>query len=96
MQTHEILVRPIITERATTAHERLGQVTFEVHKEANKFQIRDAVESIYGVSVEAVRTMTMPGKLKRRGQSVGKRPNWKKAIVQLKEGDTIDFFAADI
>ena len=95
MQTHEILVRPIITERATTAQERLGQVTFEVHKQANKFQIRNAVESIYGVSVEAVRTMMLPGKLKRRGQSVGKRPNWKKAIVQLKEGDTIDFFAAE-
>jgi large subunit ribosomal protein L23 len=95
MQTHEILVRPIITERATSAQERLGQVTFEVAKAANKNQIRDAVQSIYGVSVEAVRTMTMPGKLKRRGQSIGKRPNWKKAIVQLKEGDTIDFFAAE-
>ncbi len=95
MQTHQILVRPIITERATTAHERLGQVTFEVHTEANKFQIRDAVQSIYGVTVEGVRTMTVPGKLKRRGQSVGKRPNWKKAIVQLKEGDSIDFFAAE-
>jgi len=95
MQTHEILVRPIITERATSAAERLNQVTFEVAKAANKYQIRDAVQSVYGVSVEAVRTMTMPGKLKRRGQSVGKRPNWKKAIVQLKEGDSIDFFAAE-
>lgn len=95
MQTHEILVRPIITERATTAQERLGQVTFEVKKAANKNQIKSAVETIYGVSVSAVRTMTMPGKLKRRGQSIGKRPNWKKAIVQLKEGDKIDFFAAE-
>lgn len=95
MQTQEILVRPIITERATSAAERLGQVTFEVMKAANKNQIKSAVETIYGVTVEAVRTMTMPGKLKRRGQSIGKRPNWKKAIVQLKEGDTIDFFAAE-
>lgn len=95
MQTHEILVRPIITERATSAAERLNQVTFEVAKTANKHQIRDAVQAAYGVSVEAVRTMILPGKLKRRGQSVGKRPNWKKAIVQLKEGDTIDFFAAE-
>ena len=95
MQNHQILVRPIITERATSTQEKIGAVTFEVHKDANKFQIRDAVEQSYGVTVDAVRTMMVPGKLKRRGQSVGKRPNWKKAIVQLKEGDKIDFFAAE-
>lgn len=95
MNTHEILIRPVITERASTMTERFNQVVFEVAKDANKHQIRDAVEGLYGVTVEAVRTMVLPGKLKRRGASVGKRPNWKKAVVTLKEGDTIDFFAAE-
>lgn len=95
MNAHEILIRPVITERASTMTERFNQVVFEVAKDANKHQIRDAVEGLYGVTVEAVRTMVLPGKLKRRGSSVGKRPNWKKAVVTLKEGDTIDFFAAE-
>jgi large subunit ribosomal protein L23 len=95
MIAQEILKRPIITERATMLTERFNQVAFEVHREANKHQIRDAVETVYGVRVEDVRTMVVPGKLKRRGASVGKRPNWKKAIVTLAEGDVIDFFATE-
>jgi large subunit ribosomal protein L23 len=95
MQTHEILVRPIVTERASAMTDRLNQFVFEVHADANKHQIRDAIETVYGVNVEAVRTMMVPGKLKRRGQSVGKQSNWKKAVVQLKKGETIDFFAAE-
>lgn len=91
----QILRRPIITERASEISDRYNQVTFEVALNANKFAIRDAVESLYGVKVTNVRTMIIPGKLKRRGQSVGKRPNWKKAIVTLKEGDVVDFFAAE-
>ena len=95
MQTYQVLRRPIITERATALQERLNQVVFEVARKANKNQIRDAVESIYGVRVDKIRTMIVPGKLKRRGRDVGKRPNWKKAIVTLREGDTIDFFATE-
>jgi large subunit ribosomal protein L23 len=95
MQSYDVLIRPVITERATMLQERHNQVAFEVHKQANKHQIRNAVEQLYGVEVENVRTMVVPGKLKRRGQNVGKRPNWKKALVTLKEGDSIDFFAAD-
>lgn len=95
MESINVLVRPIITERATTLTERFNQVAFEVARKANKYQIRDAVESIYGVKVEKVHTMIVPGKLKRRGSDVGKRPNWKKAIVSLKQGDTIDFFATE-
>lgn len=91
----QVLVRPIITERATTLSERFNQFAFEVKKNANKFQIRRAVEALYGVTVESVRTMVVPGKLKRRGVSVGKRPNWKKAVVTLKKGDNIDFFATE-
>lgn len=90
-----VLVRPIITERATTLTERFNQVAFEVVRKANKYQIRDAIETTYGVKVEQVHTMIVPGKLKRRGSDIGKRPNWKKAIVKLKEGDVIDFFATE-
>ncbi len=95
MESVDVLVRPIITERATMLTERFNKVTFEVTRKANKHQIRAAVETVYGVEVEGVHTMIVPGKLKRRGTDVGKRPNWKKAIVRLKEGDVIDFFATE-
>ncbi|OGQ83998.1 MAG: 50S ribosomal protein L23 [Deltaproteobacteria bacterium RIFOXYA12_FULL_58_15] len=95
MITQQVLKRPIITERATALTERHNQVIFEVACAANKHQIRDAVETVYGVKVVSVHTMTIPGKLKRRGSSVGKRPNWKKAIVKLVDGDVIDFFATE-
>lgn len=95
MEAHRILIRPIITERVTTLTERYNQVAFQVDRECNKFQIRDAVETLYGVKVEKVATMNMPGKTKRRGSSIGTRPDWKKAIVTLKDGDTIDFFATE-
>jgi len=95
MKAQDILIRPIITERATTLKERENKVAFEVAKEASKHQIRDAVEKIYGVGVTDVRTMIVHGKLKRRGRSIGKRPNWKKALVTLKQGDNIDFFATE-
>lgn len=95
MTPQQILKRPIITERASTLNERFNQVAFEVARAANKHQIRDAVESVYGVKVSKVRTMIVPGKLKRRGTDIGKRPQWKKALVSLKEGDVIDFFATE-
>ncbi len=96
MTPQEILRRPIITERATTLAERHNQVAFEVTVKANKHQIREAVEFLYPeVKVTKIRTMIVPGKLKRRGTSIGKRSNWKKAIVSLREGDVIDFFATE-
>ena len=95
INAQNILRRPIITERATTLGERFNQVAFEVDRRTNKHQIRDAVESVYGVRVRRVHTMVMPGKLKRRGTDVGKTPKWKKAIVTLQEGDVIDFFATE-
>ena len=95
MEAHRVLIRPIITEQVTALTERYNQVAFEVEAACNKFQIRDAVETLYGVKVEKVATMNMTGKKKRRGNSIGKRPDWKKAIVTLKEGDTIDFFATE-
>jgi large subunit ribosomal protein L23 len=95
MESNQILVRPIITEKASILTERNNQVVFEVASKANKHQIRGAVESIYGVEVKKLATMIIPGKLKRRGTSIGKRSNWKKAIVTLKDGQHIDFFATE-
>jgi len=95
MKPQEILKRPVITERATVLKDKFNKVTFEVAKAANKNQIADAVESVYGVKVTDVRTMIVHGKIKRRGKSVGKQPNWKKATITLKQGDNIDFFATE-
>ena len=95
MDIKSILVRPIITEKASVLTDRNNQVVFEVVRKANKHQIRDAIESAYGVEVKKLDTMIVPGKLKRRGMSIGKRSNWKKAIVTLKDGDSIDFFATE-
>jgi len=95
MDIKSVLVRPIITEKASALTESNNQVVFEVVKKANKHQIRDAVESSYGVEVKKLATMIVPGKQKRRGMSVGKRSNWKKAVVTLKEGHSIDFFATE-
>jgi large subunit ribosomal protein L23 len=95
MQDHVVLRRPLITERATALNEQHNQVCFEVALHANKNQVRRAVETLYGVRVEKVRTAVIPGKLKRRGKSVGYRSTWKKAIVSLASGDTIDFFGAE-
>ncbi len=95
MEIHEILVSPKTTEKAAVLTERHQQVVFRVGLTANKHQVKDAVEKQYGVRVLAVRTSISHGKLKRRGASVGRRPNWKKAIVTLAEGASIDFFATE-
>jgi len=95
VEAHQILIRPIITERATILTDRYNQFVFQVERKANKYQIRDAVESVYGVKVKKVATMVVPGKTKRRGATTGKRPNWKKAIITLQQGENIDFFATE-
>lgn len=87
-----IIVRPLITERAAILKERENKVVFEVAVNANKNDIKQAVESLFDVTVLAVRTMKMKGKLKRMGRFEGRRATWKKAIVTLSEGDTLDFF----
>lgn len=89
---HQIIRCPLITEKSTTQKENSNQVTFEVHRTANKIEIRDAVEKLFKVKVMGVHTMQMEGKKKRLGRSVGKKPDWKKAIVTLKSGEKIDFF----
>jgi large subunit ribosomal protein L23 len=93
MTPEQIIRRPIIlTEKATLLREKHNQVIFEVARDANKVQIRDAVQRLFKVNVTDVNTMLMRGKDRRMGRGRGKMQNWKKAIVTLKEGDSIDFF----
>ena len=93
MTPEQVIRRPIIlTEKATLLREKHNQVVFEVARDANKVQIRDAVQRLFKVNVTGVNTMLMRGKERRMGRGRGKMQNWKKAIVTLKEGDSIDFF----
>ena len=88
----EIIRRPIITEKATWLKESSNKYVFEVIKDCNKIEIKKAVEELFSVTVEKVKTYTMHGKIRSRGRFKGKRPDWKRAIIQLKDGDTIEFF----
>ncbi len=91
MDARDILIRPRITERTTDLMAE-GKYVFIVDKRANKIQIADAVEEVFKVKVEKVNTVNVKGKTKRVGRTVGKRPNYKKAIVKLAPGETIEFF----
>jgi len=89
---YDIIKRPIITEKTNMQKENANQVTFEVDGNANRIEIKQAVERIFDVKVTGVRTMHVKGKVKRRGQIVGKQRDWKKAIVTLISSQRIDFF----
>lgn len=92
-----IIIKPIITEKATAQGEKQGRYAFQVSKDANKIEIKKAVEAAYGVTVEAVNTINVIGKNKSRytkaGLICGKESDVKKAIVTLKQGDAIDFYS---
>lgn len=89
----DIIKRPIaLTEKAARLKAEGNQVVFEVAPEANKIQIRQAVEALFDVKVASVNTLIQRGKQKRMGRRVAKRRNWKKAIVTLREGSDIQFF----
>ena len=90
----DVVKRPLITEKAERNREASRQFAFEVHRDATKIQVKQAVEKLFNVHVLAVRTAIARGKNKRVGRNVGQRPNWKKAFVTLKEGDTIALFEA--
>jgi len=90
---HEIIVRPIITEKAMEQKEKFNKVTFEVRKDANKLEVKEAVEKLFGVKVEKVNIINVHGKRRYRfGRFLGKEPSWRKAIVTLKAGYKIEFF----
>jgi large subunit ribosomal protein L23 len=89
---YDVIKRPIISEKSTALAEVGGRYAFEVAPQANKTEIKDAVQRLFNVKVRAVRTMMVHGKLKRTARAQTKKPNWKKAIVTLGEGQKIDFF----
>ncbi len=89
---HDVIRRPMVTEKSTSLRESENQVVFEVDRKANKQEIREAVERLFGVKVERVNTMQMPGKARRFGRVIGRRGAWKRAVVQLAEGQQIDFY----
>lgn len=85
-----MVVRPLMTEKSMRLKDERNTVTFQVVPDANKVEIRQAVEAIFNVKVSAVRTSTMEGKLKRMGRHQGRRPSWKKAVVTLAPGHKIE------
>lgn len=92
MEIQNIIIQPLLTEKGTGLQESLNQVQFKVDMRANKIQIRAAIEKLFDVKVLSVRTQIVRGKTKRRGKFEGRRSNWKKAIVSLAEGETVEFF----
>ncbi len=89
---HEILLRPLVTEKSMIARESANQFAFKVSVDASKLDIANAVEKAFEVKVVSVQTVNVMGKKKRRGRLVGKRADWKKAIVRLAAGQTIKYF----
>jgi large subunit ribosomal protein L23 len=89
---YEILIRPFLTEKMTALRETANQVGFIVRADANRVEIKRAVEASLKVKVDRVNVMNVMGKIKRLGRFAGKRPDWKKAIVTLKEGEKLDMY----
>ena len=92
MDPTSVIRRPCVTEKSVMSSEEANKVVFDVNNNANKAQIKEAVQELFGVTVIKVNTMRMPGKRVRMGRHMGMRPPWKKAVVTLKEGDQIEFF----
>jgi large subunit ribosomal protein L23 len=92
MDSYQVLKRPLVTEKGTKQKEQSNQIAFEVDRRANKILVRNAVENIFKVKVLGVRVINVKGKERRIGRNVGKKPDWKKAIVRIAPGETIEFF----
>jgi large subunit ribosomal protein L23 len=93
MEPSQVIIRPVVSEKSYVLAD-VGKYTFRVHDRAHKTQIRQAIEQLFDVKVVAVRTASVKSKPKRRGQTAGRTRQWKKAIVQVREGDTIPIFSA--
>ena len=89
---YRTVIRPLVTEKSSVAYQERGEYTFEVATDATKPAIKQAIEQLFGVRVVGVWTSNQRGKTRRVGRTAGRRPNWKKAIVKLQEGDTIEIF----
>jgi large subunit ribosomal protein L23 len=92
MNVHDVIRRPLVTEKSTVGRETNNLVTLAVDPRASKFDVQRAVETLFDVKVLSVRTMRMAPKLRRVGKGQGRKPEWKKALVKLAEGQTIEFF----
>jgi len=92
MDLYQIIKRPLITEKGTKQKKQSNQLAFEVDRRANKILVRNAIESIFKVKVLSVRVMNVKGKERRVGRNVGRKADWKKAIVRLAPGENIEFF----
>jgi large subunit ribosomal protein L23 len=91
LHPNEVLLAPVVSEKSYSLLED-RKYSFRVHQDAHKTQVRQAVEELFGVKVQAVNIIQVRSKPKRRGQTRGRRPGWKKAIVQLREGESIEIF----
>ena len=87
-----LISRPYITEKVLLLKEEGNKVVFRIRRDTNKIELKTAIESIFNVTVEAINTLNVKGKKKRMGRHEGKRADWKKAIVTIKEGDSIEYF----
>lgn len=92
MKAHQVVLKPLLTEKGTRLKEEGNQYLFRVAKAANKVEIKQAIQQLFKVTVLDVRTARVRGKVKRLGRFQGRRPDWKKAIATLKEGDSIELY----
>ena len=92
MNMYDVIKKPLVTEKTTIEKDAHNIIAFQVHPDANKIEIKEAVEKLFKVEVEDVNTVNVAGKVKRVGRHIGKRSNWKKAYVTLKKGSSVDFF----
>ena len=94
MNIYDVIKKPLITEKTTVEKDERNVIAFVVNGAANKIEIKAAVEQLFNAQVAAVNTVKVAGKTKRTAKGIGKRSNWKKAYVTLKEGSNVDFFEA--
>jgi large subunit ribosomal protein L23 len=92
MNIYDVIKKPLISEKTTVQKDTNNTLAFHVHVDANKLEIKEAVTKLFNVQVACVKTVNVAGKSKRVGKFTGKRSNWKKAYVTLKEGSSVDFF----
>jgi large subunit ribosomal protein L23 len=92
LNLHNVLIQPLLTEKITAMRESSNTVGFLVHPDANRLQIKQAVETLLKVKVERVNVLNMQGKIKRLGKFSGKRSDWKKAFVKLKQGEKLEIY----
>ena len=92
MNIYDVIKKPLVTEKTTVEKDTKNVLAFEVNRAANKIEIKAAVEQLFNTQVAEVNTVNVAGKTKRTAKGIGKRSNWKKAYVTLKEGSNVDFF----